>query len=186
MDNEEEQLQPARQDLATRRWVICADGEFGDAVVSDLAAIGLDVTLSMPTVAIPMSRGRWASSPAPAMTPSTSPWPSMRGSQSRRVYLVVASRRTPEGAAGNTADRIGVHRHRSHRREILARILTPVFWGFAEHVLTRDEHWATAVRDHLEKPLRPKDPEREVITLSAEQAPAIAAWFAPWALPCRR
>ena len=33
-------------------------------------------------------------------------------------------------------------------REVLARILTPVFWSFVEHALTRDEQWATQVRDH--------------------------------------
>jgi len=62
-------------------------------------------------------------------------------------------------------------------REVLARILTPVFWSFIEHVLTRDEQWATQVRDHLEDRCGRRTPQREVITLSAEQAPAVADWL---------
>ena len=62
-------------------------------------------------------------------------------------------------------------------REILARILTPTFWSFVEHVLTRDEQWATEVRDHLEARCGRHTPERDVITLSAEHAPAIADWL---------
>jgi voltage-gated potassium channel Kch len=49
MDNDQEQLRPARRDLAARRWVVCAEGEFGDAVVQDLAAIGVGVDLVDPT-----------------------------------------------------------------------------------------------------------------------------------------
>jgi hypothetical protein len=60
---------------------------------------------------------------------------------------------------------------------VLARILTPEFWSFVEHVLTRDEHWATQVRDHLEIRVGRRTPERSVITLSAAEAPAIAAWL---------
>lgn len=62
-------------------------------------------------------------------------------------------------------------------REVLARILTPVFWSFVEHVLTQDEEWATRVRDHLEQRCGRRTPEREVITLSAEHAPAVAEWL---------
>ena len=32
-----------RHDLAGRRWVVCAEGEFGDSVVSDLADAGVRV-----------------------------------------------------------------------------------------------------------------------------------------------
>ena len=73
MDNDQEQLLPARRDLAARRWVVCAEGEFGESVVADLAAIGVTVDHVDRPAATPTSRARWGLWPAPATTQSTSP-----------------------------------------------------------------------------------------------------------------
>ena len=62
-------------------------------------------------------------------------------------------------------------------REVLARVLTPEFWSFVEHALTRDDQWATHVRDHLIDRCGRRTPEREVITVSAEHTPAITDWL---------
>ena len=58
MDNDQEELPPVRSDLAARRWVVCAEGEFGDAVVTDLAAIGVAVDLVDPACADPDLSGK--------------------------------------------------------------------------------------------------------------------------------
>ncbi len=178
MDNEEEQLQPARRDLATRRWVICADGEFGDAVVSDLAAIGLDVTLADAHSGDPDVSGSVGFVAGTGNDTINIALAEHARESNPDVYLVVRQQTDTKKALLETLQIESVYiATEVIAREILARILTPVFWGFAEHVLTRDEHWATEVRDHLEKRCGRKTPEREVITLSAEQAPAIAAWL---------
>lgn len=178
MDNEEEQLQPARRDLATRRWVICADGEFGDAVVSDLAAIGLDVTLTDANSGDPDVSGSVGFVAGTGNDTINIALAEHARESNPDVYLVVRQQTDTKKALLETLQIESVYiATEVIAREILARILTPVFWGFAEHVLTRDEHWATEVRDHLEKRCGRRTPEREVITLSAEQAPAIAAWL---------
>jgi Trk K+ transport system NAD-binding subunit len=177
MDNDDEQLLPARRDLSARRWVVCAEGEFGDAVVSDLDAIGVSVELVGPadepdlsgsvgfiagtdndTVNIAMAEHARAVNPA--------------------VYLVVRQRTK---AMKPLLARLGIESvyiaTEVVAREVLARTLTPVFWTFAEHVLTRDEAWATEVRDHLVQRCGQRTPEREVLTLSDKEAPAIADWL---------
>lgn len=50
-------------------------------------------------------------------------------------------------------------------REVLARTPTPEFWSFVEHALTRDDQWATDVRDRLIDRCGRRTPERDVITL---------------------
>ena len=177
MDNDEEQLQPARQDLAERRWVICADGEFGDAVVGDLAAIGVAVELVNPATDPDLSGS------VGFIAGNNNDTVNIAMAERARdvnpdVYLVV---RQQTNAMKPLLDKLRIESvyiaTEVIAREVLARILTPVFWSFVEHVLTRDEQWATEVRDHLEDRCGQRTPEREVITLSDQQAPAIARWL---------
>ena len=51
-----------------------------------------------------------------------------------------------------------------------------MFWSLVEHTLTRDEHWATQVRDHVLDRCGRNTPERDAVTRSADQAPAVADW----------
>jgi Trk K+ transport system NAD-binding subunit len=177
MDNEQEQLQPAREDLAGRRWVVCAEGEFGEAVVGDLAAIGITAELADPagdpdvsglvgfvagtvndTVNIALAEHARHTNPD--------------------AYLVVRQETNDKKALLERLQIDSVYiATEVIAREVLARVLTPVFWSFVQHVLTQDEQWATRVRDHLEERCGHRTPERDVITLSAEQAPAVADWL---------
>lgn len=178
MDNDQEQLLPARTDLAERRWVVCADGEFVDTVVGDLAAIGVPVELVDPDNHEPDVSGTVAF---------------IAGTGNDTVNIAMA-----EHARHTNPDAYLVLRQRSNAmkslldalqidsvyiaaeviaREVLARVLTPVFWSFVEYALTRDEQWATRVRDHLEQRCGRHTPERDVVTLSTTQAPAIAEWL---------
>lgn len=61
---------------------------------------------------------------------------------------------------------------------MLARVLTPVFWRFIEHAVGRDEQWAIALRDRLLERCGRVTPERDVVTLTRDQAPAVAEWLA--------
>lgn len=178
MDNDQEQLLPARHDLATRRWLVCAEGEFGEAVVSDLADIGVTVELLDPADDDPDVSGAVGF---------------VAGTDNDTVNIALA-----EHARHANPDAYLVLRQQTNAkkalleslrietvyiateliaREVLARILTPVFWSFVDHAFTRDDQWATAVRDHLEQRCGRRTPQRDVITLDAEQTPAIAGWL---------
>jgi Trk K+ transport system NAD-binding subunit len=177
MDNDQEQLQPARRDLAGRRWVVCAEGEFADAVVADLAAIGITIELADPAGDPDLSGSVGFVAGTGNDTVNIALAEHAR-QINRDAYLVVRQETNSKKALLETLRIDSVYiATEVIAREVLARILTPEFWSFVEHVLTRDEHWATQVRDHLEIRVGRRTPERSVITLSAAEAPAIAAWL---------
>lgn len=177
MDNEEEQLQPARRDLAGRRWVVCAEGEFGEAVVGDLAAIGVATELADPATD-PHVAGSVGFVAGTANDTVNIALAEHVRHTNPDAYLVVRQETNDKKALLETLQIDSVYiATEVIAREVLARVLTPVFWSFVEHVLTQDEQWATDVRDLLEERCGRRTPEREVITLSSEQAPAIADWL---------
>ncbi len=178
MDNDQEQLLPARHDLATRRWLVCAEGEFGEAVVTDLAGIGITVELLDPADDEPDVSGAVGF---------------VAGTENDTVNIALA-----EHARHANPDAFLVLRQRTNAkkvlleslkidsvyiatelvaREVLARVLTPVFWSFVDHAFTCDDAWATAVRDHLRERCGDRTPERDTITIGTEQTPAIAGWL---------
>ena len=178
MDNDEEQLQSVRNDLTGRRWVVCAEGEFGDAVVTDLAAIGVTVDLVDPAAGDPDVSGSVGFVAGTDNDTINIAMAEHARHTNPDVYLVVRQQTNAKRVLLDTLriDSIYVATE-VVAREVLARIVTPVFWSFVEHAHTRDDRWATQVRDHLKDRCGRRTPERDVITLSAEHAPAIADWL---------
>ena len=178
MDNDQEELPPVRSDLAARRWVVCADGEFGEAVVTDLAAIGVAVDLVDPAGADPDLSGKVGFVAGTGSDTINIAMAEQARHANPDVYLVV---RQQTNAKRVLLDTLGIDSvyvaTEVIAREVLARIVTPVFWSFVEHAHTRDDRWARQVRDHLKERCGRRTPQRDVITLSAEQAPAIADWL---------
>ena len=177
MDNDQEQLLPARSDLAARRWVICAEGEFAEAVVSDLAAVGVDVSL------VDQSDDPDLSGPVGYVAGTHNDTVNIALAEHARhanpdAYLVVRQQTNARKALLETLEINSVYiATELVAREVLARVLTPVFWSFIAHTLTGDEAWATRTRDHLVERCGSRTPQRDVITLSPEEAPAIARWL---------
>ena len=178
MDNDQEQLLPVRQDLAARRWVVCADGEFSDAVVTDLANAGIAVDLVDPADGDPDVSGSVGFVAGTANDTINIALAEHARRTNPDVYLVVRQQTNAKKALLETLHIDSVYiATEVIAREVLARIMTPVFWSFVDHALTRDEQWATQVRDHLVERCGRQTPERDVLTLSDTEAPAIAAWL---------
>ena len=178
MDNDQEQLLPARRDLAARRWVVCAEGEFGDAVVAGLAEIGVDVDLVDAAGTDPDVSGSAAFVAGTGNDTVNIALAEHARHANPDVYLVLRQQTNARKALLDTLEIDSVYiATEIIAREVLARILTPVFWSFVEHALTCDDHWAIQVRDHLEDRCGRLTPERDVLTLSADQAPAVAEWL---------
>ena len=178
MDNDQEQLQPERRDLAGRRWVVCAEGEFGDAVVGDLAATGVAVELVDPSSTHPELSGSVGFVAGTDNDTVNIAMAEHARDVNPDVYLVVRQQTDAMKALLETLHIESLYIDTEViAREVLARILTPVVWSFVAHVLTQDEQWARGVRDHIEGRCGQRTPERDVVTLSFEQAPAIAGWL---------
>jgi len=178
MDNDQEQLMPVRTDLAQRRWVICAEGEFIEAVVDDLTGIGVDVELVDPSEDEPDVSG-----PVGFVAGTGNDTVNLAMAERVRhtnpdAYLVVRQQSNAKRALLASLQIDSVHIDTELvAREVLARVITPVFWTFVQHAMTRDERWAAHVRDHLVHRFGRRTPDRDVVTLSAAEAPAVAAWL---------
>ena len=178
MDNDQEQLRPARRDLAARRWVVCAEGEFGDAVVQDLAAIGVGVDLVDPAGGDPDVSGSVGFIAGTANETLNIAMAEHARQSNPDVYLVVPQETDARKSLLDAMQIESVYIDTEViAREVLARIVTPVFWSFIENVLTQDEQWAVQVRDHLRDRCGDRTPHRDVITLFARETPAIADWL---------
>lgn len=178
MDNDQEQLLPARSDLAARRWLVCAEGEFADAVLADLAAIGVPVELVDPAGDEPDVSGAVGFVAGTGNDTVNIAMAEHARHANPDAYLVVRQQTNAKKTLLETLQIDSVYiATELIAREVLARILTPVFWSFVEHALTRDDQWSVQVRDHLLERVGRRTPQREVITLSADQAPAIAGWL---------
>ena len=178
MDNDQEQLLPVRHDLAGRRWVVCAEGEFGDSVVDDLADAGVNVERYDPAGPDPDLSGDVAFIAGTSNDTVNIAMAERARQANPDVYLVLLQQTNAKKALLETLRIDAVHiATELIAREVLARILTPVFWSFVEYALTRDDEWAAGVRDHIKQRCGGRTPEREVFTLSAAQAPAIANWL---------
>ncbi len=178
MENDEEQLLPVRTDLPARRWLVCVDGEFGEEVVSDLAAADVAVELVDPSASDPDVSGSVGFVAGTGNDTVNIALAEHARHANPDAYIVL---RQQNNAKKPLIDALHIDSvyiaTELVAREVLARILTPVFWSFVEHALTRDDQWATRVRDHLVDRCGERTPERSVLTLSTEQAPAIADWL---------
>lgn len=178
MDNDQEELPPVREDLAARHWVICAEDEFGAALLEDLTATGATVDLVDHTCGRPDVSGSVGFVAGTANDTVNIALAEQARRANPDVYLVLRQQSNAKKALLDTlrVDSLYVATDLI-AREVLARVLNPVFWSFIEHALTRDEVWATQVRDHIRDRCGRHTPERDVVTLSAEKAPAIADWL---------
>lgn len=178
MDNDQERLLPVRHDLAGRRWLVCAEGEFGEAVVSDLRAAGIDIELIDPSNEEPDVAGSVAFVAGTGNDTVNIAMAEHVRHTNGDAYLVVRQQTNSKKALLETLHIDSVYVATDLiAREVLARILTPVFWSFIDHALTCDDEWATAVRDLLVARCGQRTPERDVITLSAQHAPAVTEWL---------
>jgi Trk K+ transport system NAD-binding subunit len=178
MDNDQAELPPVRGGLAAGRWVVCAEADFGHDLVSTLAAIGVTVEL-----ADPAGREVDVSDAVGFVAGTRNDTANIAMAERARlanpdVYLVVRQQTSVNTALLDAVQIDSVYiATELVAREVLARILTPVFWSFVEHAFGRDERWATEVREHVRDRCGRRTPERAAIALSAAQAPAIADWL---------
>lgn len=177
MDNDQDRLPPIRRDLATGPWVVWAERVFGDEVASDLTGVGLVVELVDPSDEPDLEHA--AGFIAGTANDTLNIAMAERARIANPDAFVVVRQRTLANKSLLTAlqvDSVFVAADLV-AREVLARVLTPVFWRFVEHAFERDEEWATALRDHLVERCGRHTPERDVIVLAKEETPAIAAWL---------
>ena len=171
-------LPPARPGLASGTWVVCADGQFGAEVAHDLRAAGLEVTMADPRDGIPdvaTAAGLVAGTDRDATNLALAEQARLTNPD---LFLSVRQQSHTNAALVQALDIDSVHVSTELvARETLARVVTPVYWGFVEHVLDQDDAWSSALLERLVQRCGERTPRREMVRLDAADAPAVVRWL---------
>ena len=171
-------LPAARPGLASGRWVVCADGQFGVEVAQDLRAAGLEVAMADPRDGDPDVSGA-VGLVAGTDRDATNLALAERARLSNPDLFLSVLQQTHTNAA--LVQALGIDSvHVSTElvaRETLARVVTPVYWSFIEHALQQDDAWSSALLERLVERCGERTPDRELVRLDPEQAPAVVRWL---------
>lgn len=172
-------LPPSRPGLASGTWVVCADGQFGVEVAHDLRTAGLEVTMADPregnpdvstAVGLVVGTERDATNLALAEQARLS---------RPDLFLSVRQQTHTNAALVEALDIDSVHVSTELvARETLARVVTPLYWSFLEHVVDQDDEWSGSLLERLVQRCGERAPERELLRLDEADAPAVVRWLA--------
>lgn len=171
-------LPQRREGLAQGTWIVCADGQFGDEIAADLQRAGLDVTLADPTLGDPDVTGA-AGFVAGTERDTTNLSLAVHARLTKPdIYLVVRQKAHTNGPLLQALHLDSVFMPTDLvARETLARVVTPLFWNFIDHVLEQDDPWAQTLVDRLVEAGGTKTPQVRRVDLSASGAPAVHRWL---------
>ena len=164
--------------LTEGHWVVCADGDFGFEVTRDLESAGLDVVLVDPR------DGR------PDVTDAVG---FIAGAESDIVNLAMAAHARIE----NDDLFIAIRQNSSVNeaplrafdadsvfvptellaREAVARITSPNYWSFIDHVLHEDDDWDARVMDEIVAVVGDEAPLSMRLDVDQTHAPAAVRWL---------
>lgn len=164
--------------LGAGRWVICADGRFGREVAADLTAAGLEVTLTDPGSGHPEVAGA-VGFIAGAEQDGTNLSMAARARLDNPGVFVAVRQRAMSNAALLTAfrpDSVFVPTDLV-AREVLARVLSPLFGSVIDHAVQQDEDWSQRVLDEIRSRCGDLTPGTWRVDLDARQAPAVLRWL---------
>lgn len=164
--------------LTEGHWVVMADGDFGIEVTRDLESAGLDVVLVDP------ADGR------PDVTDAVG---FIAGAESDIVNMAMAAHARIENdslfiavrqnSAVNAAplqafeaDSVFVPTELL-AREAVARITSPNYWSFIDHVLHEDDDWDAQVMDEIVAVVGDETPSSTRVDLEFHAAPAAVRWM---------
>ena len=164
--------------LSDGQWVVCADGSFGVEVTRDLESAGMEVMLVDPAY------GRPDVSEAVGF---------IAGAESDIVNLAMAAHARIENdelfiavrqnSAVNEAplrafdaDSVFVPTELL-AREAVARITSPNYWSFIDHVLHEDDAWDAQVMEDIVAAVGDEAPTSMMIPFEQMRAPAAVRWL---------
>ncbi|GAB48197.1 NAD-binding protein [Mobilicoccus pelagius] len=163
---------------ADGRWILVGSDAFVQEVAHDLDLAGLEVEVVEPDddrIDVTGAVGLIA------------------GTDSDTVNLALAERARRDDPDLFVAVRQSSHAHRALiealqidavysptdlvANEALVRVVTPVTWAFVEHALLQDESWSTKLLERLTARSGEKPPERRLVHLGRQGAPAVDRWL---------
>ncbi len=170
---------PALQEgLGDGRWVVCADGQFGLEVADDLRTAGLEVAVAEPSDGDPDVTGAVGLVAGTEEDITNLALAEHARTSNPEVFLSV---RQKSNAHAALVEALGIESvfvaTELVARESVARVLSPVFWHFIDHVLSQDDEWSQAMLDRIIERCGRFRPEPSLVRLTATEAPSVVRWL---------
>lgn len=165
--------------LSEGRWVVCADGTFGFEVTRDLESAGLDVVLVDPADGRPD-----VSDAVGFIAGGESDIVNMANAAHARIendelFIAVRQNSTVNKAPLTAFDPDSVFiPTQLLAREAVARITSPNYWSFVDHVMHEDDDWCAEVMEEIVSVVGVQTPVSQRIDLDFTHAPAAVRWMA--------
>ncbi|WP_420176423.1 potassium channel family protein [Luteococcus sp. OSA5] len=172
------EMPPLHDELASGRWMISADDRFGHEVALDLRKAGLEVEEVSPADGMPDFTGIVGfvagvesdttnlSMAAHARLVNPDIYLSVR---QKSIHTTSLLRAFEPDSVFIATDLVAL--------EILARLESPLYWGFVEHVQGLDNDAALDLRTRITARLDEWCPISKLIPLTPHQAPAVCRWL---------
>lgn len=164
--------------LTEGHWVVCADGTFGFEVTRDLESAGLDVVLVDPADGRPD-----VSDAVGFIAGAESDIVNMANAAHARIendelFIAVRQNSSVNEAplAAFDPDSVFIPTELL-AREAVARITSPNYWSFIDHVLHEDDEWDGRIMDEIVAVVGDETPLSTRVDLDFTHAPAAVRWM---------
>lgn len=178
MSTEGSALPDVPERLGEGRWVICGAGGYARHLSTDLAKAGLETVIADPAAGHPDTTG---AAGFVAATPN----------DILNMALAEHVRHTDETVFIAVRQRTDANTATLRRMEVdsvfiptdliatetLARIVTPVFWDFVAYAFEQPDEWGAALIKRVKRACGSGTPDRELVTISPSQTPAVSHWL---------
>lgn len=164
--------------LTDGQWVVCADGTFGFEVTRDLESAGLDVILVDPADGRPDvsdAVGFIAGAESDIVNMANAAHARIENDQ---LFIAVRQNSAVNAAPLQAFDADSVFIPTELlAREAVARITSPNYWSFIDHVLHEDDEWDRRVMDEIVAVVGDETPISTRLDLDFTSAPAVVRWL---------
>ena len=165
--------------LGAGRWVVCADGQFGQEVAADLRRSGLDVVMADPRDGDPDVTGAAGLVAGTERDTTNLSLAAHARLANPSIFLVARQRSATSASLLAAIDLDSVYSPTELvARETLARVVTPLSWSFIDHALQQPDEWSTALVDRLRERCGDRSPHSLRLIVTTTEAPAVVRWLA--------
>ncbi|WP_122261967.1 potassium channel protein [Ornithinimicrobium cerasi] len=164
--------------LTDGHWVVCADGDFGVEVTRDLESAGLDVVLVDPVDGRPDvtdAVGFIAGAESDIVNMAMAAHARIENDQ---LFIAVRQNSSINQAPLRAFDADSVFVPTELlAREAVARITSPNYWSFIDHVLHEDDDWDERIMDEIVEVVGHETPASSRVDMEFHSAPAAVRWM---------